>query len=82
MKIKKIEYVDGMQGEAVISFTREELCKLCNGLYMLSEHRENEYDRKLHTQLRVARDIIDQGVVDSLTFSAAVEIEDRACENV
>lgn len=73
MKIKKVEYVDGMQGEAVISLNRSELCKLCNGLYLLSEHKENEYDKKLHTQMRVIRDILDYGAVDDFTFNTAVE---------
>ncbi len=82
MKIKKIEYVDGMQGEAVISFTREELCKLCDGLYLLSQHRDRDYDKDLHTQLRVARDIIDDGAVGTFTFSAAVESGDEKHENV
>lgn len=72
MKIKKIEYVNGIQGEAVISLDRHELSTLCNGLYLLSKHKENEYDKGLHTQLRVARDILDYGVVDDFTFSTAV----------
>lgn len=69
MKIKKIEFVDGMQGEAVISLNREELCKLCNGLYLLSEHKNNEYDKNLHTQMRVIRDILEYGIVDDFTFN-------------
>lgn len=75
MKIKKVEYVDGMQGEAVISLSRKELCKLCNGLYLLSKHKENDYDKELHTQMRVIRDILDCGAVDDFTFNTAVERE-------
>ena len=71
MKIKKVEYVDGIQGEAIISFNREELCKLCNGLYLLSQHREHEYDKNLHTQMKVARDILDYG---EMTFNTAVAV--------
>lgn len=73
MKIKKIQHVDGMQGEAVISLNRSELCKLCNGLYFLSKQKPNEYDKKLHTQMRVIRDILDYGAVDDFTFNTAVE---------
>lgn len=76
MKIIKVEHIDGMQGEAVISLNREELRSLCNGLYLLSKHRGNDYDKDLHTQMRVARDIIDYGAVDNFTFAAAVEEKD------
>lgn len=75
MKIKKVEHVDGMQGEAVISLNRSELCKLCNGLYLLSKYESSQYkyDKKLHTQMRVIRDILDYGAVDDFTFNTAVE---------
>ncbi len=72
MKIKKIEYINGMQREAVISLDRHELVTLCNGLYLLSEQKDSKYDKDLHTQMRVARDIIDYGAVDDFTFNMAV----------
>jgi hypothetical protein len=73
MKIKKIEYVDGMQGEAVISLNRDELFGLCNGLFLLSKQKDSKYDKQLHTQMRVIRDILDYGAVDDFTFNTAVE---------
>lgn len=73
MKIKK---VDGMQGEIVISLDREELRKLCNGLYLLSKYRDIDYDKEMHTQMRVVKDIIDYGAVDNFTFATAVEGND------
>ena len=75
MKIKKIKCADGMQGEAVISLNRDELMKLCNGLYALSkcDTPKSSYDKELHTQMRVVRDILDYGKVDDFTFNLAVE---------
>ena len=79
MKILKTEYVDGMRGKAVISLNRDELSKLCNGLYLLSKNNihANRYDKNLHTQMMVIKDILDYGTVDDFTFNTAVEGEDK-----
>ena len=73
MKIKKVEYEHCMQGEAVISLSRDELCILCNGLFILSTQKECKYDKDLHIQMKVVRDILDYGAVDDFTFNTAVE---------
>ena len=36
---------------------------------------ELHYDKELHTQMRVIRDILDCGAVDDFTFNTAVERE-------
>ena len=79
MKIKSLKYESNLQGEAVIILNRSELYKLCNGLYLMSkdDNCKHEYDKNLHTQMRVARDILDYGMVDDFTFNTAVESEDK-----
>ena len=58
MKILKTEYVDGMRGKAVISLNRDELSKLCNGLYLLSKNNihANRYDKNLTAAARLIVD--------------------------
>lgn len=76
MKIKEIKYVDGMQGEAVISLNRKELSTLCNALYLLKKQKFSKYDKNLDTQIKVTRDILYYGAVDDFTFDTAVESEE------
>lgn len=76
MKIRKLEYVDGMRGQATISLNRKELSTLCNALYLLKKQKFSQYDKNLDTQIKVARDILYYGAVDDFTFDTAVESEE------
>ena len=71
MKILKTEYIDGMQGESILSLNRNELCQICNGMYRLEQGGDKHLDKDLYSQLRVARDILDYGAVDQFTFEQA-----------